>query len=38
MKIVIPWLIEHDTMEGPVNLAAPSPLPNADFMCALREA
>jgi len=32
------WLIEHEELEGPVNLAAPHPLPNADFMQALREA
>ena len=32
------WLIEHDELEGGVNLAAPNPLPNADFMRALREA
>lgn len=32
------WLIEHDSFEGPVNLAAPNPLPNAEFMRALREA
>lgn len=32
------WLIEHDDVSGPVNLAAPHPLPNADFMRALREA
>jgi NAD dependent epimerase/dehydratase family enzyme len=25
-------------MDGPVNLAAPNPLPNAEFMRALREA
>lgn len=31
------FLIEHD-LEGPVNLAAPNPLPNRDFMRALREA
>lgn len=31
------WLIEKE-MEGPVNLAAPNPLPNADFMRALRQA
>lgn len=31
------WLIEND-MSGPVNLASPEPLPNADFMQALREA
>ncbi len=32
------WLIEHDEVRGPVNLAAPHPLPNADFLRALREA
>jgi hypothetical protein len=34
----IQYLIQHDDMEGPVNLASPNPLPNADFMRALREA
>ncbi len=34
----IRWLIDHDDVEGVVNLAAPNPLPNADFMRALREA
>jgi uncharacterized protein len=32
------WLIDHDKLDGAVNLAAPHPLPNADFMRALREA
>lgn len=32
------WLIEHGDVDGPVNVAAPNPLPNADFMRALREA
>jgi len=32
------WLIEHEEMSGAVNLAAPQPLPNADFMRALRAA
>jgi uncharacterized protein len=32
------WLIEHDDVEGPVNICAPNPLPNAQFMRALREA
>jgi uncharacterized protein (TIGR01777 family) len=32
------WLIRHDELEGPVNLAAPNPLPNAEFMRALRQA
>ncbi len=31
------WLIEND-LSGPVNIAAPNPLPNADFMCVLRSA
>ncbi len=32
------WLIEHEELDGPVNLAAPHPLPNAEFMQYLREA
>jgi uncharacterized protein (TIGR01777 family) len=32
------WLIEHEHLSGPVNLAAPNPLPNEQFMRALREA
>jgi uncharacterized protein len=32
------WLIDHDAVEGVVNLATPNPLPNADFMRFLREA
>lgn len=32
------WLIDHEDVEGAVNLAAPNPLPNAEFMRALREA
>ena len=31
------WLIEHD-LTGPVNLTAPNPLPNAEFMRAIRRA
>ena len=34
----VDWLIEHDEVDGAVNLAAPNPLPNAEFMRALREA
>ena len=30
------WLIEHDEFEGPVNVAAPNPLTNAEFMRVLR--
>lgn len=32
------WIIAHDDVAGPVNLAAPEPLPNADFMRHLRDA
>jgi uncharacterized protein len=32
------FLIEHEELDGPVNLAAPEPLPMAEFMRALREA
>ena len=32
------WLIDHDSIAGPVNIAAPNPLPNKDFMRALRKA
>jgi uncharacterized protein (TIGR01777 family) len=32
------WLIEHESMADAVNLAAPNPLPNADFMRDLRQA
>lgn len=31
------WLIQHDELSGPVNLAAPCPLPNNDFMRILRD-
>ncbi len=34
----IHWLIDRTDFEGAVNLAAPSPLPNAEFMKALRRA
>jgi NAD dependent epimerase/dehydratase family enzyme len=32
------FLIEREDLEGPVNVAAPEPLPNAAFMRALRDA
>ena len=32
------WLIQHEDLAGPINLAAPSPLPNSEFMQTLREA
>ncbi|MGI9107074.1 MAG: TIGR01777 family oxidoreductase [Pyrinomonadaceae bacterium] len=34
----VDWLIERDDFAGPVNLAAPNPVPNSEFMRALREA
>jgi uncharacterized protein (TIGR01777 family) len=34
----IRWLIDRDDVEGVVNVAAPNPLSNADFMRLLREA
>jgi len=33
----IDWLIEHDEIAGPVNLAAPNPVPNREMMATLRE-
>lgn len=32
------WLIDHPDLSGPVNLASPNPLPNAQFMRILRQA
>jgi len=32
------WLIEHEELEGPVNIASPNPLTNAEFMRTLRGA
>jgi uncharacterized protein (TIGR01777 family) len=32
------WLIEHEELEGDINLCAPNPVPNAEFMRTLREA
>jgi len=32
------WLIKNNDLEGPVNLASPHPIPNAEFMRALRAA
>jgi uncharacterized protein len=34
----VEFLIDHEEFEGPVNLAAPNPLPNREFMEALRDA
>lgn len=32
------WLIDRDDISGVVNVAAPNPVPNAEFMCELRRA
>jgi uncharacterized protein len=34
----VAFLIDHETLSGPVNLAAPHPVPNREFMAILREA
>lgn len=34
----IDFLIAHEEIDGPINLAAPGPLPNCEFMRELREA
>jgi uncharacterized protein (TIGR01777 family) len=34
----VDWLIHHEELAGPVNLAAPNPLPNSEFMQSLRKA
>ena len=33
----VDWLIEHEELDGAINLASPNPLPNAEFMRILRE-
>jgi uncharacterized protein (TIGR01777 family) len=37
-KRAVEFLIARDDLEGPVNVAAPNPLPQRDFMAALRSA
>lgn len=34
----VAWLIERDDISGPVNVASPHPLPNAEFLRELRRA
>ncbi len=34
----IDWLIAREHLAGPINLSAPNPLPNGDFMRAIRNA
>jgi uncharacterized protein len=32
------WISDHEELRGPINLAAPGPLPNVEFMAELRRA
>jgi uncharacterized protein len=32
----VEWIIEHESLRGPVNLAAPNPMTNAEFMAMIR--
>lgn len=34
----VDWLVQHEDLQGPLNLAAPNPLTNSEFMQALRKA
>lgn len=34
----IEYLIAHDDLDGAINIASPNPIPNAEFMAALRKA
>ena len=33
---IINWCIEHETLEGAINMCAPNPMPNREFLKALR--
>jgi len=33
----VEWIIEQESLRGPVNLAAPNPVPNAEFMATIRK-
>ena len=33
----VEWIIEHESLSGPVNLAAPNPVTNAEFMATIRQ-
>ena len=33
----VEWILEHDDLSGPINLAAPNPLPNAEMMRLMRK-
>ena len=32
----VDWIIEHENLSGPVNVAAPNPITNREMMAALR--
>jgi uncharacterized protein (TIGR01777 family) len=34
----VAFLIDHEALAGPINIAAPNPIPNREFMAALRDA
>jgi NAD dependent epimerase/dehydratase family enzyme len=34
----VEFLIAHEELDGPINIAAPNPLPNREFMQSLRDA
>jgi len=34
----VDWIIEHEALNGPVNVASPNPLPNREFMRVFRKA
>ena len=34
----VDWLIDRHDVQGAVNLAAPNPLPNGEFLCGIRKA
>jgi uncharacterized protein (TIGR01777 family) len=33
----VDWVIEHEVLKGPVNIASPNPLPNREFMRVFRK-
>ena len=35
---MLDWCLDHGELSGPVNMCSPNPMPNRDFMRALREA
>ena len=34
----VEFIVAHEELEGPINIASPNPLPNREFMAALRDA